>query len=78
VASPATPPPARSADPGAAPWGNQIDDVLMGPTTAFCMSCHQSSGAVTQFGLRTHAYGQGWVPTFSPSGRQTLIDAATP
>jgi hypothetical protein len=50
----------------------------MGPTTAFCMSCHQSSGAVTQFGLRTHAYGQGWVPTFSPSGRQTLIDAATP
>ena len=65
-------------DPGAAPWGNQLDDVLLGPSTAACMSCHQSGNSVTQFGLLTHAYGQSWVPVVFPDGRQTLIDAATP
>ena len=67
-----------TVDAGAAPWGNQLDDVLMGPTAASCMSCHQSGDATTQFYLRTHAYGQGWLPTTFVNGRQTLIDAATP
>ena len=69
---------ALTVDPGAAPWGNQLDDVLMGPTAASCMSCHQSGDAVTQFGLRTHAYDGSWVPTVFPAGRQTLLDAARP
>jgi len=68
---------ALTVDPGAAPWGNQLDDVLMGPTAASCMSCHQSGVQVDQFGLRIHAYGQGWVPTTFENGRQTLIDAAS-
>jgi hypothetical protein len=41
------------------------------------MSCHASGDEVTQFGLRIHAYGQGWVPTTFVNGRQTLIDAVT-
>ncbi|HET8725761.1 MAG TPA: hypothetical protein VFM53_16310, partial [Anaeromyxobacteraceae bacterium] len=66
---------AVTPDPGAAPWGNQLDDVLMGPTAASCMSCHQSADFMTQFNLRIHAYGNGWVPTVFENGRQTLIDA---
>jgi hypothetical protein len=42
------------------------------------MSCHQSGDPAVQFGLRTHAYGQGWAPTTFPEGRQTLLDAAQP
>ena len=68
---------ALTTDPGAAPWGNQLDDVLMGATAASCMSCHQSGVQSTQFGLRIHAYGQGWVPTTFDDGRQTIIDAAS-
>ena len=64
-------------DAGADPWAAQLDDVLMGPSTASCMSCHASGDSATQFGLRTHAYGQGWVPTTFENGRQTLIDAVT-
>ena len=41
------------------------------------MSCHQSGVQSTQFGLRIHAYGQGWVPTTFDNGRQTIIDAAS-
>jgi OmcA/MtrC family decaheme c-type cytochrome len=69
---------AVTTDAGAAPWSNQLDDVLMGPSAASCMSCHQSGDPSAQFGLRIHAYGQGWVPTTFENGRQTLIDAATP
>jgi OmcA/MtrC family decaheme c-type cytochrome len=56
---------------------DQLDDVLMGPNAASCMSCHQSGDPAIQFGLRIHAYGQGWVPTTFPNGRQTLLDAAS-
>jgi OmcA/MtrC family decaheme c-type cytochrome len=56
-------------------WGNQLDDVLMGPTAASCMSCHQSGDATKQFYLRTHAYGGSWLPTTFVNGRQTLLDA---
>jgi hypothetical protein len=55
--------------------GNQLDDVLMGPTTASCMTCHQSGDATTQFYLRLHAYDGGWSPSTFPNGRQTLLDA---
>lgn len=67
---------AVSYDAGAAPWNNLVDDVLLGPNAATCMSCHQSGDPATQFGLRVHAYGQGWAPTTFDSGRQTLLDAA--
>jgi len=66
---------AVTVDAGVAPWGGQLDDVLMGPTAASCMSCHQSGVPSTQFYLRTHAYGGGWAPTTFESGRQTLLDA---
>jgi hypothetical protein len=39
------------------------------------MTCHQSGDPTTQFYLRTHAYGGGWVPTTFENGRQTLLDA---
>jgi OmcA/MtrC family decaheme c-type cytochrome len=68
---------AVTVDPGVAPFGNQLDDVLWGPTSASCMSCHQSGVQTTQFGLRIHSYGQGWVPTTFEDGRQTLIDAGS-
>jgi OmcA/MtrC family decaheme c-type cytochrome len=66
---------AVTVDAGAAPWGNQLDDVLMGPTAASCMTCHQSSDTTAQFYLRTHAYDGGWVPKTFANGRQTLLDA---
>ncbi|MBI5495284.1 MAG: cytochrome c3 family protein [Deltaproteobacteria bacterium] len=67
---------ALTVDPGAAPWGNQLDDVLMGPTAASCMSCHQSGDAYEQYVLRQHAADQGFAPTMFTDGRQTLLDAA--
>ncbi|MBK9518739.1 MAG: hypothetical protein IPO09_15600 [Anaeromyxobacter sp.] len=67
-----------TVETGPAPYNNLLDDVLMGPTAASCMSCHGSSDPVVQFGLDVHRFGQGWVPSVFPDGRQTLIDAATP
>jgi OmcA/MtrC family decaheme c-type cytochrome len=67
---------AVTVNPGASS-SSQADDVLMGPNAASCMSCHQSGDFVTQFGLRMHAYDQGWTPSLFPNGRQTLIDAVT-
>ena len=66
---------AVTVDPGVGPFGNQLNDVLWGPSGASCMSCHQSGVQTTQFGLRIHNYGQAWVPTTFPNGRQTIIDA---
>ncbi|HET7754053.1 MAG TPA: cytochrome c3 family protein [Anaeromyxobacteraceae bacterium] len=59
-----------TVDAGAAPWGNQADDVLMGAATASCTSCHASGATnvhVTQF---------GWTPSAIEGGRQGLMDAA--
>ncbi len=60
--------------PGAS-YPTQLDDVLQGPNATSCMSCHQSGDFVTQFGLRMHAYDQGWKPSLFLNGRQTLLDA---
>jgi OmcA/MtrC family decaheme c-type cytochrome len=65
-------------DAGAAPWGGQLDDVLLGATASSCMSCHQSGDPAVQFGLSVHAYGNGWIPGAFENGRQSIIDAATP
>jgi hypothetical protein len=54
---------------------NLLDDVLVGPTTASCMSCHQSGDPTTQFQLKKHAYDQSWWPSAFPNGRQDLLDA---
>jgi hypothetical protein len=62
-------------DGGAAPWNNLVDDALLGPATASCMSCHGSGDAVEQFSLRKHAYDFSWEPAVFPNGRQTLLDA---
>jgi OmcA/MtrC family decaheme c-type cytochrome len=61
--------------PGAAPFNNLLDDVLIGPSAATCMSCHQSGDVLSQFFLRKHAYDGGWWPSVFPNGRQTLLDA---
>ena len=42
-------------DAGAAPWGGQLDDVLLGASAASCMSCHQSGDPAVQFGLQFEA-----------------------
>ncbi len=55
-----------------------VDDVLVGPSAASCMSCHRSGDPATQLGLQNHATGFGVGPAVFPNGRQTLIDAATP
>ncbi len=61
---------ATTIDAGGTTWGNQLDDVLQGSTTAACTSCHSGAAA------RTHANQNGWQPTAFPNGRQTIIDAA--
>jgi len=62
-------------DAGVAPWSNALDDLLVGPTAASCMTCHQSGDDLTQWALRKHAYDFGWWPSVFENGRQTLIDA---
>ena len=47
---------AVTVDPGVAPFGNQLNDVLWGPTGASCMSCHQS-------GVPTVSSGSGSTTT---------------
>jgi OmcA/MtrC family decaheme c-type cytochrome len=53
---------------------DQTDDELIGPTTASCMSCHQSGDWFGQAVLRAHAYDNSWNPQVFPNGRQDLID----
>jgi hypothetical protein len=61
---------ATTIDAGVAPWGNQLDDKLMGTGAATCVSCHTSAQA------KAHASQNGWAPAVFPEGRQTIIDAA--
>ena len=55
--------------------GNTLDDTVMGPAAAACMTCHQSGDTGTQNALRAHAYQNGWVPQVFTNGRQSIIDA---
>ncbi len=67
---------ALTVEAGASPWNNLKDDVLIGPNTASCMSCHQAAkDSSDQYFLRKHAYDNSWWPTSFDNGRQTLIDA---
>ena len=61
---------ATTMDGGAAPWNNQLDDVLKGANSAACTSCHQDAATAG------HANQNGWIPTKFPNGRQTIIDSA--
>lgn len=61
---------ATTVNAGAAPWGNQKDDVLISTSTAACTSCHQASAT------RGHAYQNSWAPQTLQNGRQSIIDAA--
>jgi OmcA/MtrC family decaheme c-type cytochrome len=67
---------AVTVNAGAAPWSNQKDDVLMGPSAAACLSCHQSGAAGQQAVLQNHAFQNGWVPSLFANGRQSLLDVA--
>ena len=53
---------------GAAPWDNQLDDVLKGPAAAACTSCHNTASATA------HASREGFFPSVLEMGRQTVID----
>lgn len=66
---------AATVNAGAAPWANQLDDSLMGPAAAACMTCHQSKQTAVQSTLRAHAYQNGWVPQVFENGRADLINA---
>ena len=61
---------ATTLDAGAAPWPNQVDDVLQGAGAAACVSCHQDSAS------KGHANQNGWVPQTFENGRQTIVDEA--
>ena len=61
---------ATTLDAGAAPWANQLDDVLQGAGAAACTTCHQGSAA------KGHAIQNGWEPKTFPKGRKTILDAA--
>jgi len=61
---------ATTIDAGAAPWNNQLDDVLQGANSAACTSCHRDAATAG------HANQNGWIPSKFPNGRQTIIDAA--
>jgi len=61
---------ATTVDAGVDPWGNQLDDKLMGTGAATCVSCHSDAQA------KAHASQNGWAPAVFPEGRQTIIDAA--
>jgi OmcA/MtrC family decaheme c-type cytochrome len=63
-------------DAGAAPWSNQLDDVLMSPATASCMSCHQSGDIATQGALRAHAFQNSWTPAVFTGGRADILGGA--
>jgi hypothetical protein len=56
-------------DAGAAPWGTQTDDKLIGSSVQSCMTCHQSDDAVGQAQLRAHGYQYGWTPVTFTNGR---------
>jgi len=59
---------------GAAPWTNQLDDVLVSPSTAACMSCHMSGNVEQNAGLLAHAYQNSWLPRVFATGRQYILD----
>ena len=79
VSGPAVPNPKQAVavtyDMGGSTVQNQLDDVLIGPSAASCLSCHQYGTPTMQFQQREHVYGNGWAPSAFPNGRQTLIDA---
>jgi OmcA/MtrC family decaheme c-type cytochrome len=63
---------------GANGWIDQLDDTLIGPSTASCMSCHQSGVAFEQAGLQFHAYDNGFAPSVLAGGRQDVLDLQFP
>lgn len=52
---------------------SQLDDVLVGPVTASCMSCHQSGDWFGQAVLRAHAYQNGFAPAVFANGRLDVM-----
>jgi OmcA/MtrC family decaheme c-type cytochrome len=63
-------------DTGDAPYNVGVNDMLIGPSAASCMSCHRSADPAVEAGLQDHAAFGGFAPSVFPNGRQTLIDAA--
>ncbi|MDD2734420.1 MAG: hypothetical protein PHF56_10805 [Desulfuromonadaceae bacterium] len=59
---------ATTVNAGAAPWDNQLDDTLMGATTAACTGCHRSDI------VKLHTEKEGFIASILEAGRQTIID----
>jgi hypothetical protein len=60
---------AVTVDAGAAPWGNQADDVLRGAGAQSCTTCHQygatltwGNGPAMQAATQSHVNSYGWTP----------------
>lgn len=62
-----------TVDVGGTTYATQTDDVLVGPSTASCMSCHQSGDDVLQILLQSHAYQNSWRPQAFVNGRDDLL-----
>jgi OmcA/MtrC family decaheme c-type cytochrome len=60
---------ATTVEAGSDMWEDQLDDVLQGPGTTACVTCHAGSAS------KGHAYQNSWVPQEFPEGRDTIIDA---
>lgn len=68
----------QSADP-AIGWASQLDDVLVGPTTQACLSCHLGSNGKTQVEqaqLKGHVQQFSWQWAAFPGGRADLLDGS--
>jgi OmcA/MtrC family decaheme c-type cytochrome len=53
---------------------DQNDDLLVGPASAACMSCHNSNDPFVQKALYTHADLNGFAPQEFPNGKQDVLD----
>ncbi len=60
---------ASTVEAGAAPFGDQLNDVLEGVQTSSCVTCHADSAS------KAHSYQNSWIPQAFPEGRDTIIDA---
>jgi OmcA/MtrC family decaheme c-type cytochrome len=65
---------ATTINAGSAPFDNQLDDTLQGPTAAACLSCHLTSVSFENTALQAHAAQNGWEPKVVANGRSDFLD----
>ena len=59
---------ATTVEAGAAPYGDQMNDILEGVQTSSCTTCHADNAS------KAHAWQNSWTPQAFPEGRQSIID----